>query len=298
MLVSQGLPPWLIVLFSTHRNIANDPLAFLSAPESNTRRVAGFIEKPLLQSNVQERRTMTSSGSVAASKVQRTPAVRKASLVFGIWIFATSAFAQTPVAIVEEVTGSPAGVSFMDYVRVGQTLQLGPDDKIVLSYLNSCLRETIQGGAVTVGLNQSAGISAHIERVKVDCEAAKMMGAVGQSNDSASLILRGKRARTIQPAPEPEFTLFGLSPLIELRGSGKLVIARLDQTGEYFSLQIEAKTLERGAFLDLASEGKTLTAGGVYGVRWNGHLVVFKVDAGARSGSPLIGRLLRLGLAS
>jgi hypothetical protein len=242
---------------------------------------------------------MTLPGSVVASETRRVEAVGQLALVFGIWIFATSAFAQAPVAIVEEVTGNPAGVSFMDYVTLGQTIQLGPDDKIVLSYLNSCVQETIQGGAVRVGADQSEAISAHIERTKVDCEAAKMMGAVGQSNDSASLILRGKRPATIRPAPEPEFTLFGLSPLIELRGSGKLVIARLDQTGEYFSLQIEPKTLERGAFLDLANDGKTLTAGGVYGVRWNGRLLVFKIDPGAKSShTPLVGRLLRLDAAS
>jgi hypothetical protein len=242
---------------------------------------------------------MTLPRFVVASEVRRSHVASAAASIVVLFSFATAAFAQTPVAIVEEVTGNPAGVSFMDYVTVGQTLQLGPGDIVVLSYLNSCLQETIKGGPVTIGLNQSEGASAHIDRTKVDCEAAKMMGAVGQSNDSASLILRGKRANTIRRAPEPEFTIFGLSPVVELRGSGNLVIARLDQTGEYFSLHIEPKTLERGAFLDLASEGKSLTAGGVYGIRWNGRLLVFKVDAGAKStNTPLVGRLLRLGLAS
>jgi hypothetical protein len=242
---------------------------------------------------------MDSQGFVAASEGRRNETLAAAACFFGIWMFATSAFAQSPAAIVEEVTGNPAGVSFMDYLTAGQTIQLAPDQRIVLSYLNSCVQETIQGGTVTIGLNQSESTSAQIERTKVDCEAAKMMGAVGQSNDSASLILRGKRAQTIRPAPEPEFTLFGLSPLIELKGSGKLVIARLDQTGEYYSLQIEPGAPGRGAFLDLAKEGKTLTAGGVYGIRWNGRLLVFKVDAAAKSnGAPLVGRLLRLGMAS
>jgi hypothetical protein len=224
---------------------------------------------------------------------------RLAAVLVGIWVFATSASAQTPVAIVEEVTGEPPGVAFMDYVEAGKIIQLGPEDSIVLSYLNSCLREAIRGGTIKVGLDQSEALSAHIERTKVDCEAAKMMGAVGQTNDSASLIIRGKRPLTIRPAPEPEFTLYGLSPLIELKGSGKLVIARLDRTGEYFALTIEPKQLVRGVFLDLATDGKSLTAGGIYGVRWNGHLIVFKVDPSAKPGqTPIIGRLLRLGSAS
>jgi hypothetical protein len=224
---------------------------------------------------------------------------RLATVLVGIWVFATSASAQTPVAIVEEVTGEPPGVAFMDYVEAGKIIQLGPEDSIVLSYLNSCLREAIRGGTIKVGFDQSEALSAHIERTKVDCEAGKMMGAVGQTNDSSSLIIRGKRPLTIRPAPEPEFTLYGLSPLIELKGSGKLVIARLDRTGEYFALTIEPKQLVRGVFLDLATDGKSLTAGGIYGVRWNGHLIVFKVDPSAKPGqTPIIGRLLRLGSAS
>lgn len=225
--------------------------------------------------------------------------IRLSAFLVGVWVLTTPALAQGPVAIVEEVTGNPPGVAFMDYVEAGKIIQLGPEDAIVLSYLNSCLREAIRGGAVKVGLDQSEALSGHIERTKVDCEAGKMMRAIGQTNNSASLIIRGKRPPKIQPAPEPEFTLYGLSPLIELKGGGKLVIARLDRTGEYFALTIEPKHLVRGVFLDMATDGKSLTAGGVYGVRWNRRLIVFKVDPNAKPGqTPIIGRLLRLGSAS
>ena len=237
----------------------------------------------------------------------RTPAfgalgmafLRPSAFVAAMWALTAPAAAQAPVAIVEEVTGNPPGIAFMDYVEAGKIIQLGPDESIVLSYLNSCLREAIRGGAVKVGLDQSEAMSAQIVRTKVDCEAGKMMRAVGQSSDSASLIIRGKRPPTIRPAPAPEFTLYGLSPLIELKGGGRLVIARLDRAGEYFALTIEPKQLGRGAFLDLAADGRSLTAGGVYGARWNGRLTVFKVDPNAKPGqAPIIGRLLRLGSAS
>jgi hypothetical protein len=225
--------------------------------------------------------------------------IRLSAFLVGMWLLMAPASAQAPVAIVEEVTGNPPGVAFMDYVEAGKIIQLGPDDSIVLSYLNSCLREAIRGGAVKVGLDQSEALSAQIVRTKADCQAGKMMRAIGQTSDSASLIIRGKRPSTIKRAPEPEFTLYGLSPLIELKGGGRLVIARLDKTGEYFALTIEPKQLVRGAFLDLATKGESLTAGGVYGVRWNGRLTVFKVDPDAKPGqTPIIGRLLRLGSAS
>jgi hypothetical protein len=33
----------------------------------------------------------------------------------------------------------------MDYVQAGQIIRLGPHETIVLSYMSSCLRETITG---------------------------------------------------------------------------------------------------------------------------------------------------------
>ena len=46
--------------------------------------------------------------------------------------------ATIPVALVEEVSGAPVGVEFMDYVETGKTIELGARGGIVLSYLNSC----------------------------------------------------------------------------------------------------------------------------------------------------------------
>ncbi len=223
--------------------------------------------------------------------------IRLSALVAGMCALSSSAPAQPSSAIVEEVAGAPPGVEFMDYVEPGKVIQLGADDSIVLSYLNSCLREAIRGGAVRVGVDQSEPLSASavIERTKVDCEAGKMMRAVGQTNDAASLIIRGEQRRSIRAAPAPEFTLYGASPIIELHGRGGLVIARLDKPGEYFALTIEPKQLVRGAFLDFARDGRSLTAGGVYGARWNRRLTVFKIDPGAKPGqTPIVGRLLRL----
>ncbi len=210
-------------------------------------------------------------------------------------LLAGPALAQGPTAIVEDVQGHPAGVEFMDYVEPGRIIRLGPQDSIVLSYLNSCIRETIRGGEIKVGLDHSEAISGAIERVKVDCEAGKMVQAVGQTNDSASLVIRGERTRSFKAAEPPEFTLYGLSPLLELDRDGELVIARLDKKGEYLTFDIATKNLARGQFLDLAREDKSLSAGGVYGVRWGGRLTVFKIDPHAQAGqTPIVGRLLRL----
>jgi hypothetical protein len=213
---------------------------------------------------------------------------------------ARSAFAQAPVALVEEIKGQVAGLEAMDYLAAGKTFRLGSDQTVIIDYLNSCVRETIRGGTVKIGVQRSEVDSGAVERGRVDCDAAKMMTTSGQVVDNAGYVFRESGAAKeglprIQRAPDPEFTLYGLSPLIELNGSGPLVIGRLDQKGEYFELDIDQDKLLRRRFLDLAADGKSLTAGGVYGARWNKRLIVFRIDKTALPGqSPLLGRLLRL----
>jgi hypothetical protein len=216
---------------------------------------------------------------------------------------ARSALAETPVALVEDVTGEAAGLEAMDYLVAGRTFRLGPEDTVVIDYLNSCVRERIHGGTVKVGMKQSEVESGAVERGTVECDAGKMMTTSGQVADNAGYIFREsgeakERLPKIARAPDPQFTLYGLSPLIELDGSGPLVIGRLDKKGEYYELDIDQDKLIRRRFLDLAADGKSLTAGGVYGARWKRRLIVFRIDEGALPGqSPLLGRLLRLEFA-
>jgi hypothetical protein len=48
-----------------------------------------------------------------------------------------AATAPLQVALVENVTGNPAGVELMDYLEAGKIIELGPRDTIVVSYMNS-----------------------------------------------------------------------------------------------------------------------------------------------------------------
>src|SRR5260370_20433488 len=102
---------------------------------------------------------------------------RIAMLAVGVGVVGGCAAVAAPVqvALVENVTGNPAGVEFMDYVETGKTIALGPRDTIVLSYMSSCVRETITGGTVTVGIDQSEGQGAKIARNKVPCDTGKML---------------------------------------------------------------------------------------------------------------------------
>jgi hypothetical protein len=102
-----------------------------------------------------------------------------------------------------------------------------------------------------------------------------------------------------EPAPEPQLTLYGVSPIIELKGPGTLVIERLDKAGERHVLKIDKRQLLRGKFYDLANARKALVAGGIYRAVAGAQRIVFKVDPEAKSGRvPIISRLLRLESAS
>lgn len=214
------------------------------------------------------------------------------AIVFALGLAAPAA-AQSPVAVVEDVKGKVAGVEFMDYVAPKQVIKLGPKDSIVLGYMTSCWRETIAGaGTVIVGDEQSMVHLAKVERVKVDCDAGRVQLTARDASQSAATVFRsmtpGEKA-----AAQPRLTLHGLSPLVEVKSKGAVVIERLDQPGERH--EIAAKSFVRGRFYDFAKARKTLTPGATYTASLGAVTMVFKVDPQAKPGeTPIIGRLLRL----
>jgi hypothetical protein len=59
----------------------------------------------------------------------------------------------------------------MAYAHVGQVIHLNADQTMVLSYGDTCLRETIPGGTITIGTGQSEVLSAAgFERVQNNCD--------------------------------------------------------------------------------------------------------------------------------
>ena len=85
------------------------------------------------------------------------------------------------VALVENLTGKSAGVELMDYVQTGQVIRLGSHQTIVLSYMSSCLRETITGGTVIVGTDRSDVQTGEVTRTSVQCETGKVVLTGGLS---------------------------------------------------------------------------------------------------------------------
>ena len=199
--------------------------------------------------------------------------------------------AQAPVAVVEDVNSKSAGVEFMDYVAPGKVIRLAPADTLVLGYMNSCWQESITGGTVTVGAAQSAVTGGKVQREKTACDGGKMQLSEQQASKSGAVVFRGA------PKPstaQPQLVLYGLSPVIDIKGGGHLVIERLDRPGERLEADVAGQQLFRGSFYDFAKAGQALKAGGVYRASVGARQIVFKVDPEARPGNgPIIGRLLR-----
>jgi hypothetical protein len=210
------------------------------------------------------------------------------------------AAAPVQVALVEDVTGNPAGVEFMDYLETGKIIELGPHDSIVLSYMSSCVQETITGGTVTIGTDQSEVQSGSVKRTRVQCDAGKMLLGGEQASPLAGSVLRGgPRVGESASASDAQLILYGSSPMLELQAPGALLIERIDQASERTFVDVGNEHLLHGRFYDFAEWGKALTAGGVYRATFGAQKIVFKIDPHAKPGhTPIVSRLLRFVLPS
>ena len=220
----------------------------------------------------------------------------KANIVVSFFVLtglATSAAAEPPVAVVEEVHGKVTGAEFMDYVTPKTVIKLGPTGSIVLSYMTSCRRETITGiGAVIVGTDESMVQFADVKRERVDCDSSRSHETTRETSEVAATVLRtlGSSASAIKP----QLTLYGASPLVEARGRGTLLIERVDLTGERQQIDLNGNQL-KGKFFDFAGANRTLTPGGTYLATFGTSKVVFRIDSSAKPGqTPIVGRLLRM----
>jgi hypothetical protein len=217
------------------------------------------------------------------------------SLALLLCLTAAPALAADPVAIVEDAKGK-LDVDFMDYVEAGRVVKLAAGDELVLGYLRSCWRETIKGGTVTVGADQSTVAGGTVRREKMPCDAGKMRLTSDQAAKSGVMVFRAPpKPGAAAAAAAPEMTVYGLSPVLDIKGGGRVTIARVDQPGAPLAFDVPAKQLTRGSFFDLAKTDQALAAGGVYRLSVGDRNIVFKVDPDAKPGqAPLLSRLIRL----
>ena len=208
-------------------------------------------------------------------------------------VVAAPAFAQAPAAVVEDVNAKNAGVDFMDYVAAGREIKLMSGETLTLSYLKSCIRESIVGGTVRVGAEQSTVVGGKVDRQTVKCDGGKLALNADQSATSGAMVFR--RAPTRPGAQvQPDITLYGTAPILIVPGGGTVVFERLDSHADKLEVAVAVQQLRPRAFHDLAADGKSLTAGGLYRASAGSRHIVFKIDPNAAPGKgPLVARLLQ-----
>jgi hypothetical protein len=207
---------------------------------------------------------------------------------------AAPAAAQSPVAVVEEVQGKVTGAEFMDYVTPRTVIKLGAGGSVVISYMKSCRRETISGiGTVIVGTDESNVHLADVKAEKTDCDSSQTHATTKATSEVAATVLRSLN-KDKDAGIATQLTLYGTSPLFEVKGKGTLVIDRLDVKGERQQIEINGSQL-KGRFFDFAGTNRTLTPGGIYAATFASQKIVFRVDPQAKPGpTPIVGRLIRL----
>jgi hypothetical protein len=121
----------------------------------------------------------TNSSALGRFPAETVAQAGLAALVFAAALAVAPAAAEPAAALIESLTSNFQRMELMDYVQAGQVIRLSPGQTMVLSYEASCVRETITGGTVTIGTEQSEVRSGEVRRTQGQCgKAAPISGAV------------------------------------------------------------------------------------------------------------------------
>jgi len=195
-----------------------------------------------------------------------------------------------PVAIIEDIEATGSKLSFMDYVNEGEVIKLGGAGKLVIGYMNSCRRETITGGTVTVGALQSKVNQGQLLREDVECDGGNAKLSGQQAATSGALAFRGSPKSKVGIG-KADITIYGTAPVVRVkRANTDITIERMDQQSKIYSYHI------KGRHIDLADKKLSLPLGGVYRISvQGGNSKTFKVDKYAEMGKiSIVSRLIDL----
>ncbi len=193
------------------------------------------------------------------------------------------------VALVEDATGTIAGVEVFDTLTAGRVLRLAPGAVLTIGYFKSCLREVVTGGVVTIGTERSEVQGGTIARERVPCDTGRLR-TTDQARPGGVAVFRGA-----PPAvPQPDVTVHALVPLIDMGSAGTLVVERLDQVAPRMTLQVPATALRRGWF-DFARTNESLVAGGLYRLTGPKGSVVVRIHADSGPARSAISRMVHFG---
>lgn len=191
----------------------------------------------------------------------RSYLLSSAFLMAGLMLAPAVVAEEGAVAVVEAVENAPeAGVSFLDYVYKGQNITLG-EGKIVLSYFDSCLKETVQGGDVTVGEGSSKVSGGAVNSEKVPCQGQQMF-VTAETSEAGATVTRIKEQNAGDWA---EWTVKSLTPVFKWKSGGEDRIAVYDMDAEPERLVWSGST--QAGSLEYPADAPELEVGFPYEVR-------------------------------
>ena len=188
-------------------------------------------------------------------------------------------------AIVEDLSPGVSDIGLFEYLSPGTEVNLAESDWLKLGYLHSCIQETITGGVVVVGEEQSTVTGGMVERRTVECDGGNLQLTSDQSERAGVAVMRKSEGGV-----EVAMTVHGVSPYFRIDGeSDALELGRLDRPQQVLKFETAANGV------DLAELGAPLKKGGLYRARAAGREIVFRVAKFARPGTvPLLSRLIPL----
>jgi hypothetical protein len=210
-------------------------------------------------------------------------------VVAGVVLSGQTAVGAELVAIVEEVQGSVKTLEPFTFLVAGTEIRLPPDATLVLGYLRSCTRETITGGRVVVGTDESLVDGGSLLRETVECDGGRLQLTPAQAMASGVMPVR----KLPKPAGPP-VTVYGASPLFVLAASGQVRIERIDASGEphEFAADGAPGTL---VLLDLDRQHVSLVPNATYRASSGDRQRVFTIARSAKPGpEPAVSRLVPL----
>ncbi|MEP4380225.1 MAG: hypothetical protein ABJ215_16060 [Alphaproteobacteria bacterium] len=194
-----------------------------------------------------------------------------------------TAAAAEPAALVEDVLSGLPGVAVMQFLDTGDTVELGTDGEVILSYLASCVRETVTGGKITVGERQSSISGGLVVREKVNCDTDQLILTSSQSNESGVVAFRAAAGG------DPVVTIYGTRPVFVFDEiPSEIVIERRDRKVANFTIAPDSR------IFDLAETDISLFPNGIYKASSGEKSITIRVDPAARASQvPVISRLVR-----
>lgn len=206
------------------------------------------------------------------------------------WCDMASAEPRPPVAIVEDATANVTAIPPFHLLREGDSLSLANDQGVILSYLQSCQRETIRGGQVAIGRRQSDVTGGAVQRQTISCDPAALDLTPAEASQSAALAFRDPdSATTADPiASEAAFVLASRLPVVIALDLAELTVEDRRNPGRSWQVQ------SADGVFELAAGDTPLDKGGVYRISGGSRSLVFRIGREATDAPvPLLKRLIR-----